>query len=114
MNSLYFSSTNLEELAGDDKEFLQDLWDSYEKEFTNSYQSLFIALQNQTPDSVLFSHNIKSGSSSLGALEMVEISRSVEENCKIGNWDAAKALYPRLEEGFRRISQIFADWMKTL
>ena len=110
---LIFSPANLEELAGGDKGFLQDLWDSYTSEFHQSNKVLLEALHNRTTDSVLHSHNIKSGSSSLGALEMVEISKKIEEHCKEKRWDEALQMYPQLAVGFNRLTDIFTNWISN-
>lgn len=72
-----------QDVAGDDLEFLNELWDIYEEEFARSYAEIEKACEEKDwKRAQLYSHNIKSGSLNIGAVKISAQAHKMEEISK--------------------------------
>ena len=76
---------NLLENTGGDQEFVDELVDTYLREGDRLVESLVIAaFAHRVGDLVLPAHSLKSSSLNLGALELSELCRRLEEDARSG------------------------------
>eukprot|EP01115_Flamella_aegyptia_P008045 TRINITY_DN331_c0_g1_i1.p1 TRINITY_DN331_c0_g1~~TRINITY_DN331_c0_g1_i1.p1 ORF type:complete len:125 (+),score=31.57 TRINITY_DN331_c0_g1_i1:91-465(+) len=106
---------HLEDITDNDVEFLNELWELFEEEYEKSTKKLLEAIDNNdSANSKLYSHNIKSCSANLGAINIKETSSKMEQLSNESKLQEVKDLLPQLEIEKGRLSKAWSKHIETL
>jgi len=109
---LRFDSSRLNEVSEGDKEFEQDLIVLYKSTCEEKLPLLEKALrESDQKNSILFSHDTKGASASIGAEAVRKISEKMEMMSKDGEYQEALLLFPKLKAELKETYKVLEKYV---
>lgn len=100
---------NLLAMVGDDPDLLDDLVDKYLADAPNQLAAMRLALAaDSAADLVRLARTLRDTSLNMGALELAEAGRSLEELARRGDLDGAPIFLEEAEVAFARVREALA------
>jgi len=103
----------LHDVSGEDLEFEQDLFNTFNEQFDASVAKLDEALKkSDKANAVLYSHDIKGAARNLGADELGRVAKEAEEASRDSQFDRVRQLMPQLNTAFVSLKESVAKYVK--
>jgi len=103
----------LHDVSGEDLEFEQDLFNTFNEQFDASIAKLDEALKkNDKGNAVLYAHDIKGAARNLGADELGRVAKDAEEAARDTQFDRVRLLLPQLQTAFASLKESVAKYVK--
>lgn len=102
--------SRLEEIAGDDPEFIEELLETFVESTTELMEPLRAGVLAGDPEAIQReSHRLKGSSANIGAEALQAESRELEQLGRSGSVAGAVELLARIEAEFARVRSFLAD-----